>query len=275
MLHLLELNIAEHLIVMEVPSDTLYTWAVRAFCAVPATSYTFASPIDLILSADLGFGQPFNGKQTQISFSSDTIQYLRSDFLIVASRDYSEATIKAHDTCALNQALMTLYSALITYRKWGLTVQASCWIEDGHAFLLAHSSDYRLSKSTDTPYPHTLLSDAAALLKVSDGRVRVFNSPFRCDSFRNPQEMHLSFELRECHLFRPSINQRRIQLNGAESVSRLLPLLAYQAPCPLETAKLVTMCQAAVRSIPCYELLGPDPDSFRGNSHIPVYEASV
>lgn len=63
MFHLLELNIAEHRLVMEVPSDTLYTWAARTFCAVPATSYTFASPIDLILSANVGTVNPSTGGQ--------------------------------------------------------------------------------------------------------------------------------------------------------------------------------------------------------------------
>lgn len=275
MFHLLELNIAEHRLVMEVPSDTLYTWAARTFCAVPATSYTFASPIDLILSANVGYGQSFDGRPAQISCTAAFIQYWRSDFLIVVSLDYSEATIEAYDLLALNQALLTLYSALITYREWGLLVRATCWIEDGRVLMSADTSSPRPFMTNEKPFAHTLLSDEAALIKVSGDHLRAFNSPFRSGSLRNPLEIHLNGELDECLLNRPTLHSRRIRLSETEAVSRLRHLLAFQALDTHESAKTAAMCRAAVRAVPFYELQAPVPDAFLSQAHEHVYAESV
>lgn len=122
------------------------------------------------------YGQSFDGRPAQISCTAAFIQYWRSDFLIVVSRDYSEATIEAYDLLALNQALLTLYSALITYRDWGLLVRATCWIEDGRVLMSADTSSPRPFMTNEKPFAHTLLSDEAALIKVSGDHLRAFNS---------------------------------------------------------------------------------------------------
>ncbi|SDD97378.1 hypothetical protein SAMN02799630_04327 [Paenibacillus sp. UNCCL117] len=256
MSYLLELNIAEHRLAVEFPSDTLCSWAVRTFSAVPATSYTFASPIDMLVSVEMGYGRAWDARLPRIVFTADRVWYSRSDLQLSASRDYAEATIDAYDEAALEHALMVLYNALITQREWGLLVRASSVAEGNKASLFMLPADHPDTKRLPQQ-SGALLADEAAVLKVSGGQVRVFNSPFRQGICRQPQDIHLTYDVGAYYLQRTAPLHHHSPMSRTDAVLQLHSSLLLKPLDPSDTSKTIAMCRKATDKIPFYELYAP------------------
>jgi hypothetical protein len=262
MSYLLELTIAEHRLAVEFPSDHLCAWAMRTFSAVPATSYTFASPLDMTISVNMGYGTPSDASLPQVIFTADRVRYARSDLLIAASRDYSEATIDAYDEQALEHALILLYNALITRREWGLIVSASSVVEGNKAYLFMLPSGVPGQGFAPPPSASALLSDQAAILRVSDGQVRAFNSPFRKGAHRSPQSIHLTYEVGAYYSQRPSPMIHHAPVGRKEALQQLGNALYLKPLDPGDSSKTVALCRKATDKIPFYELYAPSDDLF-------------
>ncbi|WP_159887046.1 hypothetical protein [Paenibacillus puerhi] len=262
MSYLLELNIAEHRLAVELPSETIYTWALRTFSAVPATSYTFASRLDMIISVNMGYGSPKDSRLPQIRFTADRIRYSQSDLLITASRDCSEAAIEAYDESALEYALILLYNALITQREWGLIVGASTIAEGSKAYLFMLPAGRPEAGFLPPPPKCALLSDEVAILKVSGGEVRAFNSPFRKGTCRQPEDIHLTCEVGAYYSQRPSPLIRHSPVGRTDAVQQLQSCLYLKPLDPSDTTKTIAMCRKAIEKVPFYELYAPTHDLF-------------
>ncbi|MEK8131986.1 hypothetical protein WMW72_29165 [Paenibacillus filicis] len=262
MSYLLELTIAEHRLAVEFPSDSLCAWAMRTFSAVPATSYTFASPLDMTISVNMGYGTAQDSRLPQIIFTADRVRYSRSDLLIAASRDYSEAFIEAYDERALEHALILLYNALITQREWGLIVSASSVVEENKAYLFMLSSGLQGQSFSPPPAASALLSDQAAILKISGGQVRAFSSPFRKGICRSPQSIHLTYEVGAYYAQHPSPMIHHAPVSRKEAVQQLHGSLYLKPLEPSDSSITKALCRKAIDKVPFYELYAPSDDLF-------------
>ncbi|KRF35887.1 hypothetical protein [Paenibacillus sp. Soil787] len=253
-MHKLIIQIAEHQLEINVASAFLKDWLVAKFHATEIMDCSQLGSSDLTILIEDGYGTPFESFDVNISTTPELITYLRNDYRIQVFRDFTHAYISAYDDFALNHALLLLYSGFIAHHGWGLMTHSSCIMSEGHAYLFAGQSGAGKSTAALLSSPRMVLSDEAALVKVTDNSVRIYNSPFRSDSFWEREQMNESYELKGYHILRQSQQIKRHPVQKAEAMIFLMNTIFYWAFLPEETAKVVAMCRKLVNNVTFYEL---------------------
>lgn len=274
-MHKLELTIAEHHIEIDVASDTFKDWLIHKFAAKLVVDYFLLNNVNLsILVIDV-FGTPFESYNVEITYNDELITYLRNDYRIQVTRDFSKAFISAYDEFALNHAMMALYSAFIAHHNWGVMTHSSCIVDHDNTHLFAGQSGAGKSTIAMLSEPRMILSDEAALVKVSNERVQVFNSPFRSDSVWEAHQIGYHYDLKGYHLLRQSQQIRREPIHKTEALIYLMNTIFYWAYLPEETAKVVSMCRMLVNAVPFYDLYFQKNDLFWREIHEHTHEQYI
>jgi hypothetical protein len=198
------------------------------------------------------YGKPFLNYDVIIKKDLHKVSYQRADYYIVVDDTYKHATISVHNELALKHALMNLYSAFLVHHKWGLLVHSSCAVEKGCAHLFAGHSGAGKSTAAMLSKPRSLLSDEATILKITKDGVIVFDSPFRSEL--KPLKLQQSYPLKSIQLLNQSVQNKRMAINHAESLIRMIDKVFYWPHCAEETIRIIHLLKLLVEQVPVYEL---------------------
>jgi hypothetical protein len=253
------IRIAEHLVEIQTGSAWVYGWIDRKFThkAEPPLD---GQTLDLSLVIEDGYGQPFVDFNVDIREEADAVVFDRPDYLIRFEYGFRRAHVSAYNSFALKHALMNLYSVFIVHHGWGLLVHSSCVEQDGRAWLFAGVSGAGKSTVARLSAPRPILSDEATVVKVEQGRVTVFDSPFRSE-LETPA-VYGGFPLGGIQLLRQAVYNQRTPIRKADGVLQLLGKVFYWSYRKDETAKLFALCRELVNALPIFELHFQKNDTF-------------
>ncbi len=215
---------------------------------------------DLEVELAAGYGEPFVSFDVASSVEEGEIFFRRTDYQIRISEDFGQAQISVYDDFALKHALMNLYSSYIVHKGWGLLVHSSCVMEAGKAYLFAGHSGAGKSTVAWLSLPRQVLSDEATILKVEEGRVTVFDSPFR-SGLEMPYHGD-GCELAAIQFLRQSPEIKRIVLGKSAAMMELFGKIFYWPHMPSDTVKIMKLFQHLIANIPAYELYFQKNDAF-------------
>ncbi|RAV16094.1 hypothetical protein [Paenibacillus contaminans] len=250
-MHILKTEIGEHTAIVRTESEAIVAALNQMFekCRADAESVLTA---DLVVDAELGYGEPSPDYAVTITTEGSTIIYNRLDYRIETDASYRTANIVAYNELSLKHAFMNLYCAYIVHIGWGLMIHSSCVIEDGQAYLFAGQSGAGKSTVAKLSAPRPLLSDEASLVKITPDGILVYDSPFR-------SELMSMYEGRICrlggiHLLIQSSQVERKQIRSSEGIMHLLDKVFFWAHDAKETSKVLGMLREMVVTVPVYEL---------------------
>lgn len=242
------LKVGEHLVIVELNSESILevidnkSQLIKGFDTQP----------NLILKINKGYGTPFQDYNVQITKDFNKIYFRRSDYLIEATHDYREATISVYDELALKHALMNLYSSFIVYHNWGLLIHSSCALENRKAHIFSGQSGAGKSTAAKLSAPRELLSDEATILKIDDGKVTVFDSPFRSEL--QATGTNKTAPLASIQILHQALHNNRTNLKKSDALIQLLDKVFYWAHSPEETKQVIKLLNKLVETVPVYDL---------------------
>lgn len=236
---------------------------VRAHFQATEAEGGSGTPADLFVQVSDGYGRPFDGFLVETLCRNGWAQFKRNDYLVRYSPGQNQAEVRVRDDFALKHALMNLYSAFVVHREWGLLIHSSCIVEQGRAYLFAGQSGAGKSTVARLSLPRLVLSDEATVVKVAEGEVTVFNSPFRSGLEADwSVGTTRAWPLASIQLLRQSPEIRRVVITRSAALMQLLGKVFYWAYAPEETAKVMRLCQRLVNSVPVYDLFFQKNDGF-------------
>jgi hypothetical protein len=241
-------KIGEHLIKMVCHSNTIVNWIHTNF---PAADPTNADP-DLWIDIAEGYGSSFVDYHVEIAKEADLISFRRADYLIEADLDYRQAKVSVYDDLALKHALMNLYSSYLVHHQWGLLVHSSCVIDKGKAYIFAGHSGAGKSTAAKLSSPRELLSDEAAVVKITPGKITVFNSPFRSELGGSGDQE--SRPLENIYILHQALENKRVPLSKSSGFLQLIGKIFYWSHSPEETRKILGLLKNLADTVPIYEL---------------------
>ncbi|MYL69925.1 hypothetical protein GLW00_03635 [Halobacillus litoralis] len=207
---------------------------------------------DMGVLLETGYGKSFDSYEVT-HFMENGWNYLkRTDFLIEFSLKLKTAKIQYFDELALKHAFMTLYSTFITEIEWGLLVHSSCMAEGEAAHLFAGESGAGKSTVAHLSSPRVLLSDEAAILKVEETGIKVFDSPFRSD--QPSTGLGRSFPLASIDFLIQAQSNHRESLKERESFLGLMDKVFSWYSDPIYTITLIRLIKLTVNQVPAYNL---------------------
>ncbi|RBP03170.1 hypothetical protein [Rossellomorea aquimaris] len=207
---------------------------------------------DLLINIEKGYGSSFINHHVTINQKADKIYYQRADYLIETSHDFKSANIYVQDKLALKHALMNLYSAFILHHNWGILIHSSCVIENGKAHIFSGNSGAGKSTAAKLSLPRDLLSDEATILKVTEGAMEVFNSPFRSEL--ESADNQKPCPLRSIQLLTQSLTNKRVHLKKSVALVELTDKVFFWCHKPEESSRIFHLLTALVKEVPAYEL---------------------
>jgi hypothetical protein len=207
---------------------------------------------DLEITIKDGYGIPFLNYEVERKKQDDKIFFRRADYLIEVDCEYKSATISVNNELALKHALMNLYSSFIVYHKWGLLIHSSCAIEQGQAHVFVGHSGAGKSTAAKLSYPRNLLSDEATLVKISEDKVTVFNSPFRSEIESSFYEEEIL--LASLNLLNQANHIERTKLKKSDALLNLMDKVFAWPYNPEETKTILKLLSVLVQNVPAYEL---------------------
>lgn len=216
---------------------------------------------DLYVRIRGGYGEPFDDGPVQISVSEHLINFKRCDYHMISSRDYSSAEIHVYDEFALKHALINLYSSWLIHGERGLLIHSSCVVQDGKAWMFAGQSGAGKSTVAELSRPRPILSDEATFLYIEEnGRVTVFDSPFRSE-MENPCELEEA-ELSGIHYIIQSPEVERVSITPLDGFALMLDKVFYWRHDPEETRNMIALCKKVAQQVPSYQLYFQKNDTF-------------
>jgi hypothetical protein len=207
---------------------------------------------DLVINIEDGYGIPFKDYEVEIVKQSDKLTYRRADYLIDVDSEYQSATISVHNQLALKHALLNLYSSFIVHHHWGLLIHSSCAIEKGKAHIFAGHSGAGKSTAAKLSYPRELLSDEAALVKITPEGITVFNSPFRSELEADQFEGNV--ELASVQILFQAPQNKRIKIRKSDALLHLMDKVFFWPHSQEETRTILKLMTMLVKQVPVYEL---------------------
>lgn len=207
---------------------------------------------DLVITIKEGYGIPFHDYDVKITNHHNYTLFQRADYLINVDLKYKTATISIHNELALKHALMNLYSSFIVYHNWGLLIHSSCAIENGRAHIFAGQSGAGKSTAAKLSYPRYLLSDEAALVKITPEMVTVFNSPFRSEL--ETDNLGEQVDLASVQVLYQALQNDRAKLSKSDALIQLMDKVFFWPSSQEETKTIMRLLTILVKSVPVYEL---------------------
>jgi hypothetical protein len=198
------------------------------------------------------YGVPFVNYDVSIKSVDSKIFYKRADYFIEVNNCFKHAVISVHNELALKHALMNLFSAFLVHHNWGLLVHSSCAVEHGVAHLFAGQSGAGKSTVARLSKPRNLLSDEAAILKISKDSITIFDSPFRSEL--KPLKPQNAYPLKSIQLLNQALQNERILLNKADALIQLIDKVFYWPYCSEETTRIIKLLKLLVKQVPIYDL---------------------
>ncbi|ESU32040.1 hypothetical protein G3A_12960 [Bacillus sp. 17376] len=239
--------IGEQTIQISVPSAK-YIKIQKLFNSINSTNQL----TNIKVKIKFGYGESFTDYQVSIKKDANKITFRRSDYLIESTPDYTSATIHVHDELALKHALMNLYSSYIVYHNWGLLIHSSCVIEDGRAHIFAGHSGAGKSTAARLSEPRNLLSDEATIVKISEGEITIYDSPFRSElqstGYQQPRP------LSGIQLLHQADRNILEKVRKPDALLSLMDKVFYWSHDPAETQRIMGLLRTLVERVPVYEL---------------------
>ncbi|MGO4546095.1 hypothetical protein AB4Z29_14970 [Paenibacillus sp. 2TAB23] len=261
MTYTLHTQVGRSSIAFQIQTTILYDELTARFRSFEASGNLEAS--DIQVEVYDFYGKPFDDGPVEIQENGDEYIYVRADYKLVTTPDYSQAKIYVHDDLALKHALINLYSAWLIHRRAGLLIHSSCVVEDERAWMFAGPSGAGKSTVADLSVPRPILSDEATLLLFEpDGSITIHDSPFRSE-MEEACELPSS-PLAGIHFLIQSQDVRRVGIRKGDALISLLDKVFYWEHNKLETAKMIALCKQAVEGVPAYELYFQKNDTFWG-----------
>ncbi len=251
---------AEHFLCITTRSPWVRDWFRDKFHADDSPGPMTEDRAEMSVHVEDGYGTAFQGYEVQAEEKRGQTCYRRMDYRIATDAAYRLSHVSVHDELALKHAMTNLYSAFIIHREWGLLLHSACVVRQGRAYLFAGPSGAGKSTVARLSHPLPVLSDEAALVKVSPGRIEVYDSPFRSD-VESKRDME-SCGLAGIHLLAQSDLIRRVEIRKSEAILSMLRVVFYWAHNRGETAKVLHMCKTIVESVPVYRLFFQKNDAF-------------
>ncbi|MCK1993423.1 hypothetical protein GW626_10935 [Peribacillus muralis] len=215
---------------------------------------------DLTVTIQLDFGVPFLNDDVREDRQADRIYFRRSDYLVEVDAAFQYAEISAYDELALKHALINLYSSFIVHHGWGLLLHSSCVIENGKAHIFTGHSGAGKSTAAALSFPRNLLSDEATILKISAGKMEVFNSPFRSEIPSGGEET--VFPLGSIQVLHQSLQNQRIILPKSDSLITMIDKVFYWSNNPAHKKVILDMLVEMAKKVPIYNLFFQKDNTF-------------
>jgi len=215
---------------------------------------------DLYVRVSSGYGRLPEHFDVRVRKEGSRVTYDRDDFLLETDDQYTRAVLAVYDDVTLNYALMTLYSAHIVHRGWGLLMHASCVVDRGRGHLFAGPSGAGKSTVAMLSHPRTVLSDEAAIINLAEDRPLTYDSPFR--SGTSPTFEPDPVPVASLHLLTQSLLIDRKPIKPAELVYRIMDKIFYWPVDPAETVKVISLCGKLAGRVPAYDLYFQKNDLF-------------
>lgn len=219
-----------------------------------------SEPADMSITITQGYGLPFQNYDVFIAESDEEIVFQRADYLIEVDPDYTKAKIYFHDELALKHAMMNLYSAFIVHNNWGLLIHSSCAVENGQGHIFSGHSGAGKSTAAKLSLPRQLLSDEAAILKITDTSVTVYDSPFRSE-LQAIGKMETA-PLASINLLHQAWSNQRTGLKKSRALIQLMDKVFYWSYKQEETANILQLLQLLVEQVSVYDLHFQKNNSF-------------
>ncbi|RDI45727.1 hypothetical protein [Falsibacillus pallidus] len=237
-------------------SSTLSKMLDRMFYAISPMD----NQPDLYININDGYGTVFLDYEVVAAKENSVISFKRADYLIEVDEEFSQANIFVHNELALKHALMNLYSSFLVHKKWGLLIHSSCVIDNGAAHIFAGPSGSGKSTAAILSHPREILSDEAAILKISENGVQVYNSPFRSEI--DSRDVLATCQLRSIQmLIQAEVNERK-QLSKSDALLSLIDKVFYWPYSSQETETILKLLEKVVRKVPVYQLYFQKNDTF-------------
>ncbi|MCA1010073.1 hypothetical protein [Halobacillus halophilus] len=215
--------------------------------------------VDLTLTLKEGYGHPFKDYEVTITSAEDKIIFQRADYLIRVAADYRKAELFYYDGLALKHALMNLYSNFIVHHNWGVLLHSSSVMDGSKAHIFSGQSGAGKSTVAQMSQPRDLLSDEAAIIKITDDEVKVYPSPFwseLCASHIGETTLS-SIQL----LHQSKINHKQ-PLKKRQALMQLIDKVFYWSYSPAQTTQVMTLLKQVVEQVPINELYFKKDPSF-------------
>ena len=207
---------------------------------------------DLTVVFQRGYGIPFRSTEVTVMEEGAETVYRRDDYLLVYNHSLKKAVIDFYDDFALKHAVINLYSALIIREEWGLLIHSSCVLDKHKAHLFAGHSGAGKSTAAALSKPRWILSDEATVVKVKDGDITVFNSPFRSEIESNGQEARFSLSSIE-FLCQASSNNRK-ELPKSEAMIGMMDKVFCWGTNAADTERIFRLLGLLADSVPAFRL---------------------
>jgi hypothetical protein len=215
---------------------------------------------DFQITVEEGYGTPFINYNVEITERTGKMYFQRADYLIEADKDYKKAKILVQNELALKHAMMNLYSSYIVYHNWGLMIHSSSVIEGGKVHIFAGQSGAGKSTAARLSQPRELLSDEASLVKIENGKISVYDSPFRSElpSLGATDPSPLS----SIQFLQQALQNKRVKLGKADALMNLMDKVFFWAHSLEETKKVIGLVKTLINQVPVYELHFKKDDTF-------------
>jgi hypothetical protein len=215
---------------------------------------------DLKITIRGDYEHPFESHQVETIKDNGKVIFRRSDYLIESDCDYKTSKILVHNELSLKHALMNLYSSYIVRHNWGIILHSSCVIEEGKAHIFAGPSGAGKSTVARLSKPRDLLSDEAALVKITDQKVSVFHSPFWSEEV-TPNRFE-QVPLESIQILYQSLQNERMNMRKADAFIHLMDKVFYWSHDPEETRKIMGQLRKLIDRIPVFELYFKKDNTF-------------
>lgn len=245
--------IGEHYFRIRTRSASVYDWFVSTHHVVDHGELTGPnSNANLLVDIVAPYGESHSDDAYTFYESGRKQIFIRTDYALEIDFDRHSAMMHVHDGFSLRHAMMNLYSSYIAQWNWGVLMHSSCLVQNESAYLFSGRSGAGKSTVASLSAPRALLSDEASIVKISEGGVHVFDSPFRSET--RPDFRCHSVPLREVNLLVQSSRIKRTRLNKGDALIRLLDKVFFWSHSPRDMQRLLAISTSLVETIPVYEL---------------------
>ena len=251
-----KLKVSEHFLDVHSKKSKPLEWLGKYYPFLADDSYD----TDISVEVTDGYGIPFINFEVEITKKQNKKIYRRADYLIEIDSEYKNVKLAVHDEFAFKHALMNLYSAYIVDQNWGLMIHSSCVLVDGYAHIFSGYSGAGKSTAAKLSFPRQLLSDEAALVKITPEQITVFDSPFRSE-LKSQGNIKQS-PLKSIQLLVQSSSNKRIILKKSEALIDLMDKVFFWTNNSADTIQIMSLMLQLVKNVPVYELHFQKNNSF-------------